>query len=558
MRKQVHSKAITIHRSLWNPPRSSTHTGPDGLGIADSRHPDGRDKALKDALKLRLGVSSFHARNLAAKSAQDYMSAFLETLAPLAAMYKDICDYAQRTNLRRSKQSQALEWDFTVGGITVELNLEHFRRYQAMVDEFPDEREFRAFWQRFREAVCEASTWGKGAPARSEDDFAPGPAARPELLAIHDAMGAIWSLPDKERHERFPEAMEIWFLFGRLKQDPPSLQSPLFEGMSVPVLSHARLAPEDILDLPFWKYRWQVYEIWATVTALAALEPLGFSLTFAPGGQSMLAQGAACLLAIREQFPAAYAYAQPSYVNSKGETVHPDLVISSSPDMGSLDASNVVLIVEVKQRKRSAHHEWARKQHFEEALERYAAATAAGDVILLNYDDLPDRLAAPARALAWPDFHPGPGYDPTLLPAAIVRCLPACAGGAAAEAQDLVVFDHSGSMTQVFTKAASELRKYLERFGDSALLYATVDDCFYPATEWEVLHHRMPPKFTGTENGETLAKGVNALVAARPIRQMVFITDLGPDPLADFMADYAQAGGTPRLRVVSVRDAARA
>jgi len=556
MSSHVHTRAVTIHRTLWNPPRSKTHAGPDGLGIADSRHPDGRDQALKDALKLRLGVSSFHAKNLLAKSAQDYMTAFLETLAPLADMYKDICAYARRTNLKRSKQSQALEWDFTVAGVTVTLNLEHFRRYKALVDEFPDEREFRAFWQRFYNATCEASTWREPPADWPGQDVDPGPGARPQLLSIYNDMCRVWALPADEQRERFPVASEIRQLFGRLKRDPRSLQSELFEGISVPVLSHSSLSPEDILELPFWKYRWRVYEIWATVTALAALEPLGFSLTFAPGGQSMLEQGAAGLLAVRDQLPAAYAFAQPSYVNSKGQTVQPDLVVSTSPDMASLDASNVELIVEMKQRKRSTHHEWSRKKHFEEVLECYAAATATGHVILLNYDDLPDQLSVPATALALPEFRPGPGFAPALLPAAVARCLPGYAGAPAASGEHLIVLDHSGSMANVFAKAASEVRNYLERYGDAALLYTTVDDCFDAATEWEALNCRMPPAFMGTECGATLAKGVNGLVASRKIEQLVFITDLGRNALAEFMAEYTQAGGTPRLRVVSVLDAA--
>lgn len=549
MSEQIHTDALTIHRTLWNPPHGKHYTGPEGLAMADNNHADARDRPLKEALRLRLGVSDFHEKSLSGKSAQDYMTAFLEALEPLAEIYRDICEYARRSNLRQSEHSQALAWDFTFGGVTVELNLEHFRRYKTMLDELPDERAFRGFWKRFLDATCKACPYRADIMQRT-DNADPGPTARTELREIYREMSRVWALPDDERHARFPEAVEIQFLFRRLKANPASLQSPFFEGMSLPILRHATLEPEDVLELPFWKFRWQVYEIWTTVTSLSVLEPYGFALAFAANGKSLLEQGARAMVAMREAAPAAYAYVQPTYLNHNGDTVHPDLVVSRCADINALAAANVDLVVEAKQRKRSLTHEWSRKENFEGALRRYAAATAAGGVVLLNYDDLPDSLSVPSTAAALGHFHPGPGFDSTALARAMAPHLQAYADLPAGSERDLVVIDYSSSMGSVFRRATSLLKTQLAQFGGATLLYATVGEWFAEVTQADVESNNMPPKFQEAENPTTLAAGVNAILSHHRIRHAVFITDLANPALATFMDEYVDAGGSPRLRVL--------
>ena len=75
------------------------------------------------------------------------------------------------------------------------------------------------------------------------------------------------------------------------------------------------LNPEDILDLPFWRHRWQVYELWTVVVALTELLKFGFTPAYSSDGKSLLEAGKASVVAIRHSPPRGYVYVQPTYIN---------------------------------------------------------------------------------------------------------------------------------------------------------------------------------------------------------------------------------------------------
>ena len=555
MPQTIHRNAWTIHRDLWSKQKKSgVHA--TALGIAEGGMPDARDRALELGLAAALGVARLTQSALVGITAQQYMSAFLVNLEPLACMYKDICDYAKRTNTRRSANTRSIEWDFKVRHTDIKINLEHFRRYQAMLADLPDENEFRRFTFRFLQAVLGATAF----PAWSgEEEFSlaacpPRADARPEIHAAYQLCLRLSSLPGDEPQDRYGLPGEFPTLFWRLFYDPAAGAHPAFAGLTPPPGARLQLKPQDILDLPFWKYRWQIYELWTAVVSLSELENFGFVPKFSRNGKSMLENGRPGLVAERTAYPAAYVYVQPTYNNSNGKGVHPDLVVSDCPRLDGLAPANVHLIVEAKQQKRTLRYEAARRRNLESAHAAYTAATSNGGVILLNFDGIPRGLAIGPGAHLFGRFYPGKNYSGTALYNVMYRYLGPLMQ-AALDACNVVVLDYSSSVVADMERARGLLNIVLTQLGPNVPVYATVDQEFFEVQAKDALTFASLDRMVGSERAETLVTGLRALASSQRIDRAVFITDLAGAYVDDFRGQLAGYQAPDWLTVLSIAEA---
>jgi len=157
----------------------------------------------------------------------------------------------------------------------------------------------------------------------------------------------------------------------------------------------------DLLDLPFWRYRWHTYEVWASVKALEALAD------FCP--QPVVKDGHLALDAANPALIARLSAKQPIYAHVQGETklakplgkrkaIKPDLRFSLN-DPASNEAT--LSIVEYKQRRELD------AKHAAEVLEAYSLGVGlGGGVVLINYDAIP-KVAVPPLCILLGDVHPG-------------------------------------------------------------------------------------------------------------------------------------------------------
>lgn len=157
----------------------------------------------------------------------------------------------------------------------------------------------------------------------------------------------------------------------------------------------------DLLDLPFWRYRWHTYEVWAAIKALEALAE------FHP--HPVIKDGHIALDAASPAVIATFDAERPMYAHVQGETklekplgkrkaIKPDLRFSIDDPATN---AGTVTIVEFKQRGELD------AAHVSEVLAAYSlGAGLGGGVIVINYDAVPNVTVPPGCSLLG-DVHPG-------------------------------------------------------------------------------------------------------------------------------------------------------
>lgn len=157
----------------------------------------------------------------------------------------------------------------------------------------------------------------------------------------------------------------------------------------------------DLLDLPFWRYRWHTYEVWAAVKALEALAD------FHP--QPVVKDGHIALDAASPAMIAKLNAEPPMYAHVQGETklerplgkrkaIKPDLRFSLDDPATN---AGTVTIVEFKQRGELD------AAHVSEVLAAYSlGAGLGGGVIVINYDAVPS-VKVPHGCSLLGGVHPG-------------------------------------------------------------------------------------------------------------------------------------------------------
>lgn len=273
-----------IHRELWYTQK---------LRVAEGYGPSPRDRELLVVLAKQLGIPNekFICSEEGKKiTAQKYLMAMLETMEPLSQMFQDIWVYCERTLIRTSKNALDIEWNFNINGELITINFEAFRKYQRLLNDTIDKYKFNNLCNKFASACHHKGNVSKGysrnapMPPKPHDADPTSVASRIYDMCKH--------LKDEELIEKgyFGATDAIPYLSAILnknlwqQEDFPELK-PLVDEF------YNRIKLEDILSLPFWKFRWQIYELWCLIVTLQLFESRGFRLVQSSDGASLLELG---------------------------------------------------------------------------------------------------------------------------------------------------------------------------------------------------------------------------------------------------------------------------
>ncbi|VVE20957.1 hypothetical protein [Pandoraea anhela] len=353
----------------------------------DFRPDHGRDIALYRDLKRTLALpegeflTALRERSI---SAERYLRALIDAAEPLAAMYRDILGYCSRANFLRAKAGANVECEIQSAGQTIGFSFEDFRRFDKIkADLAPSQKHMR-------ETKNEIMDW------LAHEVFAPNHSALPRTDLDWRSV-EMFRVLTQARDSYGLDCAEIFTGLGRYylnaSGDSPTIEwisrvigHPKYPAKLAKVLDAFPIDPVELMaskfiELPFWKFRWQVYEVWIIAISLSEFEKLGFRLTANHDGHALIELGREATLATHSTSPAAFIY-QPNYRNRSGSQIRPDILISgahqATPDDGQL-------IIECKQRVDLDF------EHAEDVADKYAAGVdaAVGNVIIVNYDDAP-------------------------------------------------------------------------------------------------------------------------------------------------------------------------
>ncbi|EFN7940766.1 hypothetical protein ED839_01170 [Escherichia coli] len=370
-----------IHRELWYTQK---------LGVAEGYGPSPRDHELLVVLAQKLGIpnekfiSSDESKKI---TAQKYLTAMLETMEPLSRMFQDIWIYCERTLIRTSKNALDIEWNFNINGELITIDFEAFRKYQNLLNNTLDKDKFNNLCNKFASACCndnDSKGYVRNAPMPPKPyDADPTSVAsrihgmckyvKEEGLIQNGYFGATDAIPylsailDKN----------LW------RQEDFAELKPLVDEF------YDRIKLEDILSLPFWKFRWQIYELWCLIITLQLFQARGFTLTQSSDGASLLELGKKVVVAERNSAPLGRIFYQPTYISTSGKNVHPDIVVVQG-HTDDLSPNIVRAIVECKQRKMgNEEFLFSHKKHFDGVAEAYNDSIGPnGQLVLLNYDEV--------------------------------------------------------------------------------------------------------------------------------------------------------------------------
>lgn len=351
-------------------------------------NPDhGRDAALYKELKRSLDLpdgaflTALRARNIFAKQ---YLRALMAVAEPLAEMYKEILAYCARANFLRSKEGAKIEWEIASASEQIGFSPEAFRLFdeiKASVEPSPE----LMFW-----------TKNKIMDWLAHDVFPPDHKGLPRKdlnwkhVEIFRILASARDRYDPD-HAGIFRGLNNYYLGGTGERPSAQLISRVTRHPDYPAKLSAvatasdphaiELVASEFIELPFWKFRWQIYEIWVIAVCLSEFAQFGFQLALKHDGRSLIELGRQATLARHVGSSSTFIY-QPTYRNRSDVDMRPDIVVSS---VAKATPDDVRLIIECKQRIS------LEVQHVEDVRKKYEAGVDAsiGEVVIVNYDDAP-------------------------------------------------------------------------------------------------------------------------------------------------------------------------
>lgn len=337
----------------------------------------------------------------------------------------------------------------------------------------------------------------------------------PRIVGLYIAIVAskqrvAWSQDDVNRSLRLWS--QLWASLDRVRR---SLEVPLRE-----------LLP--ILELPFWQYRWYVFEIWTTVMALDALSDFGPALDLDSGDVLALRRGSPSRIASFDDATGRtiglFAQTQTKVTGVPDrKAISPDLRVAIDP---CRQPDQTLAIVECKQRVAMAAPDLERNISLYEA-----GAPESRRNIFVNCDKFPP-VASQRRTSLLSDFRPA---------SATVRIFRDQLQTALSDANvqpshlswDVLLLDVSGSMAGGYgaPEIMSGLRLFLDE-NPKARLFFFNDDLIDPGgrSGSEILADIQRHIRGGTNLGASLTTLRRSLPH---VRRVVVVTDGGytPKPL---------------------------
>lgn len=565
--------AIELHRELR------------GRGL-DLNPKNGRDVALQANLATRLGVSSdtFTSDLKAANvSAEVYLRELMTVAQPFAQMFEEIWRYLGRQCAPKATESlrirfgfdndkAEIDWDqfrlmvqttrrvWKSGPVLLWQSEDLFSLARILTQALPERRH-----PRYRPG--EALHLHAVAVVVPEDDL--GQRVRQVLQSLIDGIHALWpkeedarrelpelrrtDLEEAEEEEQsrmrslaclltdlIPSWGDIFEQWSNLPRRAKVEANNYFNSHVLPKLSpgvssgwRTVLEALDVLDLPFWRYRWHTYEVWAVVKALEALE--GFRpRPIVKAGHIALDASEPSLVAILSARKSIFAYAQgetllPAPIG-KRKKIRPDLRFSIDDPPTN---AGTVAIIEFKQRRNLD------SKHASEVLTAYSAGVSlGGGVIMINYDAVPSMPIPPMCQLLG-NVHPGEPIQVECYQQSVRECFqraslePVCQNV-------IVLLDISSSMgTQYNTSEAQRgLRQLLAITG---LRIFRFNNGLVPGGDWKGSQGLVVTG--GTELGRALRQLFEDPSVGVPDRLLV-ITDGGhdhPNDLLERVPDHRES-----------------
>jgi hypothetical protein len=397
---------IETAAELWSHVRAGLHI----------RKTDGRDNQLYDELKIILGCPANRSLKkhlqIAGTTAEQLLISILEVAAPFAQMFHEIWDFLAASFAPNSRESIRIR--FGLDANNVDIDLEQFREWSETVDRVM-RRSLSGWWdEELYDAymkVVRLLGWEDGVGFRLEPyhfiaetyELPPMPQIEHEIdKAIGTLRNHLQGLLGRPRDELRKSNLYRWLSdlnplvssllgsLGSVSIEKKDRALAIYRESIAPrlnVLAVNLREPLEILNLPFWKKRWQTYEIWATVATIRALDKYRPEIIVKDGYVAMDGKHNAIVAKLLTPvYQNACIVSQFESLLNDGTAIRPDLSICFD-DRRKADSRAAV--VEFKQRQKLT------LDHVIEVGERYAEGSpSAAGVIVLNYDRvlMPDEL----------------------------------------------------------------------------------------------------------------------------------------------------------------------
>ncbi|MBA0038657.1 hypothetical protein HS962_20835 [Pantoea sp. BIGb0393] len=350
-------------------------------------HPEhSRDLDLYRKMKQRLDlpegefISALESRHV---SAEAYLRALIAVAEPLSKMYTDIINYCERSNFLTASGEGLIQWQVETDSGNVDFTMEAFRHFEQLKTLMPGD------YEQMRRVKNDVMDWmGHEVINKLSIDISDNNIdwSALELFSILKRANKIYG----DEHYTIFKGLNNCYIGDRYHEKNGHIEEvvknhPGYAELLTEVQTH--FGHENILqiasgfvELPFWKFRWQVYEIWIIAISCQQLSRCGFQLKAAQDGRSPLALGKTATLATHPHSDYKLIY-QPRYVNQDNDAIHPDLVLTTDENV---TAQNSTLIIECKQRIELTD------AHIDIVFNKYSAGVCPqhGQVVVVNYDGI--------------------------------------------------------------------------------------------------------------------------------------------------------------------------
>jgi len=521
---------------------------------------EGRDSALLDELKLRLKLGKGDIRKqLKRVKVEEFVYAFFGIVEPFAKMYADVYSFMQQYNARRARENMLVKFDFSFQGGKLGFDIDKFKESYEVLHRI---RKPKNIWtpddlSKLFKLIKIIKEGLKNRRPVHYDDYRRGvnyklpdvPYFRGSLYEIlrevRDVVQSFIELVDSEPSLDSGHTYEkIYYILTDLV---PSLQEVLLQdaGTLANIDSnkvkeavdyfekeiHSKLQSTtsdetvkellEVLNLPFWKYRWYLYEVWATMHTIDAFKDFDVSFNVDSSGTLAVERGKTTEIATIKTDKGELKFVAQLETPVTGiqgrKSIKPDLRVCREPIK---NPSNTLLLVELKQRKKVT------QKYLSEIIEVYEkGCPSSAKNYFLNYDRLPPRcyaLATGRRSQLIGDFNPS---RPELIRSYkedIVQQLVAL-GYWPEKRFDAILFDISSSMSGMYDSAEVQeaIKKLLEN-NRGSLVFLFNTQLFRLEEDPQVIIESLKNTRGGTELEPCLQ---TLLVNFKDVKRILVITD---------------------------------
>jgi hypothetical protein len=353
----------------------------------------GRDEALLDELRRRLNLrKKGDIRNqLKQIKVEEFVYAFFGIVEPFAKMYAEIYSLMQQFGARRAKENILIKFDFTFSGGKLEFDINKFKDSYEVLRKV---RRLKIIWTendllKIFELIKIINAGLKDRRPAPQVHYKRGVNFKlPDvpyfqgglyevLKKVRDAVQGCIELVDSEPN--IDSEHPLWGIYGVLMDLVPGLQTILLQDAA----RLANIEPDkareaidyfekeiwsklqfrineesvkellDVLNLPFWRYRWYLYEVWATMHTIDAFTDYNISFNVDSSGTLAVDRGRTTVIATintnEGNFKIIAQLKTPVSGIQKRKNIKPDLRVCVEPVE---NPDNTLLLMEFKQRKK--------------------------------------------------------------------------------------------------------------------------------------------------------------------------------------------------------------